>query len=87
MSYSPQQAQAEKLTLLVAENTTGYFGVYLNKPGQPKPYQVQVRRGGRMVHLGMFVTAEEAALCVARHKRKQTQAANESKLKRRRISE
>ena len=33
------QAQAEGLTLLVAENTTGYFGVQLNKPDQPKPYQ------------------------------------------------
>ena len=33
-----QQAQAEKLVLLLAENKTGYFGVSLNKPGQPKPY-------------------------------------------------
>ena len=36
------------------------------KPGQPKPYQAQVRRGGKMVYLGSFATAEEAALCVAR---------------------
>ena len=28
-----QQAQAEKLTLLVAENKTGYFGVDLANPG------------------------------------------------------
>ena len=61
-----QQAQAEKLTLLVADNSTGYFGVHLGKPGKPKPHQAQVRRGGKMVHLGYFVTAEEAALCVAR---------------------
>jgi len=61
-----QQAQAEKLTLVVAKNTTGYFGVYLAYPGRPKPYQAQVRRGGKYVHLGMFATAEEAALCVAR---------------------
>jgi hypothetical protein len=61
-----QHAQAEKLTLLVAENRSGYFGVYLNNPGQPKPYQVQVRRGGKKVYLGYFATAEEAALCVAR---------------------
>jgi len=61
-----QQAQAEKLTLLVADNTTGYFGVYLNKHGLSKPYQAQVRRGGRTVSLGCFATAEEAALCVAR---------------------
>jgi hypothetical protein len=61
-----QEAQAEKLTLLVAENKTGYFGVYLHNSGRPKPYKVQVRRGGKDVHLGMFATAEEAALCVAR---------------------
>ena len=61
-----QQARAEGLTLLVADNTTGYFGVYLTHPGQSKPYQAQVRRGGTMVHLGFFATAEEAALCIAR---------------------
>eukprot|EP00964_Phaeocystis_antarctica_P088794 scaffold56530_cov60-Phaeocystis_antarctica.AAC.3 len=61
-----QQAQAEGLTLRVAENTTGYFGVGLNKPGQPKPHEAKVRRGGKQVHLGSFATAEEAALCVAR---------------------
>jgi hypothetical protein len=66
MSCSPQQAQTEKLTLLVAENKTGYFGVYLNKPGRPKPYETQVRRGGKKVSLGSFATAKEAALCVAR---------------------
>ena len=32
-------AQVEGLVLLVAENTTGYFGVKLNKPDQPKPYE------------------------------------------------
>ena len=58
-------AEADGLTLLKADNTTGYFGVTLN-PGQPKPYHAKVRRGGKMVHLGSFVTAEEAALCVAR---------------------
>ena len=36
------------------------------KPGQPKPYQAQVSRGGKMAHLGSFATAEEAALHVAR---------------------
>jgi hypothetical protein len=61
-----QQAQAEKLTLLVAENKAGYFGVCLNNPGQPKPYQARARRGGKNVQLGSFATAEEAALCVAR---------------------
>ena len=38
-----QQARAEGLTLLNAENTAGYFGVNLNKPGQPKPYDAKVR--------------------------------------------
>ena len=61
-----QQAQAEKLTLLVADTKTGYFGVSLDKPGQPKPYQARVTRGGKTVYLGSFATAEEAALCVAR---------------------
>ena len=60
-----QQAEAEGLTLRVAENKAGYFGVY-HRPGQPKPYQAQVRRGGKDEHLGYFATAEEAALCVAR---------------------
>ena len=60
------QAEAEGLTLLEADNTTGYFGVNLAKPGQPKPYQARVVRGGKKVHLGSFATAEEAALCIAR---------------------
>ena len=62
-----QQAQAERLTLLVAGNKTGYFGVSLDsRPGKPKPYQAHVWRGGKQAHLGSFATAEEAALCVAR---------------------
>ena len=62
-----QLAQAEGLTLLVADNKTGYLGVeYKSKPGLTKPHQVRVRRGDKMVHLGCFATAEEAALCFAR---------------------
>ena len=49
----------------MADNKLGYFGVTLC-PGLPKPYQAQVRRGGRQQYLGRFVTAEEAALCYAR---------------------
>jgi len=30
-----QQAQAEKLTLLVAKSKTGYYSVVLANPGQP----------------------------------------------------
>ena len=44
-----QQAQAEKLTLLVADNKAGYFGVTLN-PGLFKPYEAQVWRGGKDVY-------------------------------------
>ena len=60
------QAEAEGLTLRVADNTAGYFGVCLKHPGHPKPYQARVWRGGKDVSLGSFATAEEAALCVAR---------------------
>ena len=60
-----QQAQAEGLTLRVAESRTGYFGVYY-QPGRSRPYQAQVSRGGKEVYLGSFATAAEAALCVAR---------------------
>jgi len=61
-----QQAQAEGLTLLVADNKAGYFDVNLTYPGRPKPYQARVTRGGKQVSLGCFATAEEAALCIAR---------------------
>ena len=61
-----QQARAEGLTLVVAENTTGYFGVSLPYPGLPNPYQARARRDGKAVNLGSFATAEEAALYVAR---------------------
>ena len=70
-----QQAQAEKLTLLVADNKTGFFGVHLSKPGRPKPYEALVRRGGKKVYLGTYTTAEEAALCVARSPEGQAEAA------------
>ena len=60
------RAEAEGLTLLVADNKAGYFGVLLKNPGQPKPYAAKLRRGGKQVYLGCFATAEEAALCVAR---------------------
>ena len=61
-----QQAQTEGLTLRVADNKAGYFGVNLNNPDYPKPYQAHVWRGGKKVSLGSFATAEEAALCAAR---------------------
>ena len=60
------QPQAQGLTLLLAENSTGYFGVTLSNSGSSKPYKARVTRGGKKVHLGNFATAEEAALRVAR---------------------
>ena len=56
------RSQAEAEGLLKADNKAGYFGVHLNQPGYPNPYQARVRRGGKQVHLGNFATAEEAAL-------------------------
>ena len=35
------QAEAEGLTLLEADNQTGYFGVYHNKACKSNPYQSQ----------------------------------------------
>ena len=63
-----RQAEAEGLTLMRSESSsTGYKGVGFNrKPNLNKPYQAQVWRGGTLVHLGCFATAEEAALCYAR---------------------
>ena len=62
-----QQAQAEGLMLIKSDNNkTGYFCVNLNPSSRLKPYQAHWFRGRERVHLGSFVTAEEAALCVAR---------------------
>ena len=71
---SRSQAEAEGLTLLEADNSTGYFGVCFNQPGQTKPYKASVRRGGKMAHLGIFVSAEAAALCIARSPEGRAQA-------------
>jgi len=60
-----QQAEAEGLTLLKADNKAGYFRVHLDQR-KTKPYQARVMRGGKDVCLGSFTTAEEAALCIAR---------------------
>ena len=58
----------------MADNKTGYFGVTDSTNfgvtnitfGQPKSFVAQVTSGGKLVRLGKFATAEEAALCVAR---------------------
>ena len=56
------QAEAEGLTLLEADNKTGYYGRHLTYPDTLKPYQARVNRCGTTVSLGSFATAEEAAL-------------------------
>ena len=70
-----QQAKAWGVTLRVFNNPAGYYGVHLDRPGNPKPYQAYVRRGGKTVTLGTFATAEEAALCIARSPEGQAAAA------------
>ena len=67
MSSCRSQAEAEGLTLLEADNKTGYFGVCHNpQASKSKPYRAQMRRDGELVRMGYFATAEEAALCIAR---------------------
>ena len=61
-----QQAQTEGLTLRVADNNSGYYGVYLDDARRPHHFKATVRRGDKQAHLGSFASAEEAALCVAR---------------------
>ena len=62
-----QQARAEGLTLRVADNKAGYFGVHrMRKPGISKPFEANLWRRGKVRHFGRFATAEEAALRIAR---------------------
>ena len=52
-------AAAEGLTLLRAENSTGFKGVW-NLGGRSKPFQAMLHRGGRKEFLGHFATALKA---------------------------
>ena len=61
-----ETAVREGLKLVPADNKTGFSCV---KPIGSK-YKAEVSVGGIAVYLGIFVTAEEAALHVARHKAK-----------------
>jgi len=70
-----RQAEAEGLTLLHSESGTGYKGVTFKRSSKSRPYQAQLRRGGKDVYLGRFATAEEAALHVARSPEAQAAAA------------
>ena len=61
------QTETEGLTLLRSESSnTGYKGVSFNSKNKTRPYQSEVKRGGKSVGLGFFETAEEAALNYAR---------------------
>ena len=60
-----RQAAAEGLTLVRSDSRTGYRGVKFSGSGL-NHYQARVRRGGKQVSIGLFATAEEAALCYAR---------------------
>eukprot|EP00964_Phaeocystis_antarctica_P140107 scaffold104898_cov60-Phaeocystis_antarctica.AAC.4 len=69
-----RQAEAEGLTLQPSDNAAGYRNVYKDgRDNRPKPFQAFVRRDGKHVHLGLFTTAEEAALAYARTPEAQAQ--------------
>ena len=63
-----RQAEREGLTLITSGNSnTGYKGVcYCPKEQGRKKYKLQVWEGGKNITLGMFATAEQAALFSAR---------------------
>ena len=58
-------AASEGLALLRAENATGFKHVCLGN-NVSKPFTASLRHNGSFRHLGVFATAEEAALAVAR---------------------
>ncbi|EOD08155.1 hypothetical protein EMIHUDRAFT_106188 [Emiliania huxleyi CCMP1516] len=61
-------AKRQGLALVTSCGNSGYRGVcYCPKQKGRKKYQLQVRVGGKLVTLGCFATAEEAALARARH--------------------
>ena len=60
-----RQAQRENLKLLKAKNTTGYLGVRYRE-GECNPYKVSLQCDDRILHIGYYSSAEEAALARAR---------------------
>jgi len=60
------QAEAEELTLARSSNQSGFRSVFMQPASKARPYEVKVKRDGKLVFLGCFATAEEAALHVAR---------------------
>lgn len=68
-----RQAQRENLKLLKAKTRTGYAGVRYKELEQ-HPFKAWIAdKSDRIYHLGYFLSAEEAALAVAR-KRAQLEA-------------
>jgi len=62
-----RQAEREGLTLTASSNSSGYKGVtFKPKERGSKKYELRVWVGGKKVFLGMFATAEQAALFYAR---------------------
>ena len=63
-----RQAGREGLTLATSSNSsTGYKGVsYCPKRNGSKKYELRVTCGGKQIRLGLFATAEQAALFYAR---------------------
>ena len=61
-----RQMEAEGLTLQPSDNATGYRGVSKDFRSKTKLFQATLGRAGQRVYLGSFVTAEEAALAIAR---------------------
>jgi len=62
-----RKADREGLTLATGGGNSGYRGVvFCPKQRGSKKYQLAVTSGGKLVHLGMFATAEQAALFRAR---------------------
>ena len=64
------------MTAKSSDGSTGYKGVAFSSKNKSKPYKVQLKRGGKQVGLGSFVTAEEAALVVARTPEARAQVAD-----------
>ena len=61
-------AAAEGLVLVLADTATGYKGVHRSGRSSTRPFQAQIKQGGKQQSLGTFASAAEAALAYARHR-------------------
>merc|ERR1740139_524320 len=61
------EAEAEELALVRSSSgQSGFLNVSMDASSKVRPYKASVWRDGKLVSLGFFATAEEAALHVAR---------------------